>query len=164
MSLKTKGRCGKLGEANAVPMREPSESLGQFATPVGVGARHGPPPEGFGPQGGVPLLWGARSRVARRGKKNSFLNERTGNVIENKGPLWKTRERSGNVVENKGAPRKTLSFGCRRRGGSRTAPTMALSGGSRADLGGLPFRELNERNGNVYENKRRGQKVEESRS
>jgi hypothetical protein len=35
-------------------------------------------------------------------EKNSFLNERTGNVHENKGPLWKTCERSGNVHENKG--------------------------------------------------------------
>jgi hypothetical protein len=30
------------------------------------------------------------------------LNERTGNVLENKGSLWKTYERSGNVVDNKG--------------------------------------------------------------
>jgi hypothetical protein len=36
-------------------------------------------------------------------EKNSFLNERSGNVIENKGPLGKTWERSGNVHENKGA-------------------------------------------------------------
>jgi hypothetical protein len=33
--------------------------------------------------------------------KNSFLTERCGNVIENKGPLWKTGERSWNVHENK---------------------------------------------------------------
>jgi hypothetical protein len=31
------------------------------------------------------------------------LNERCGNVIENKGPLWKTWERSWNVYDNKGA-------------------------------------------------------------
>jgi hypothetical protein len=30
------------------------------------------------------------------------MNERSGNVYENKGTLWKTRERSGNVYENKG--------------------------------------------------------------
>jgi hypothetical protein len=30
------------------------------------------------------------------------LNERSLNVYENKGPLWKTRERSWNVYENKG--------------------------------------------------------------
>jgi hypothetical protein len=30
------------------------------------------------------------------------MNERTGNVYENKGSLWKTRERSWNVCENKG--------------------------------------------------------------
>jgi predicted chitinase len=29
------------------------------------------------------------------------LNERTGNVYENKGSVWKTRERSGNVIDNK---------------------------------------------------------------
>ena len=43
MLVKTKDRYGKLGEANAVLTPEPSESLGQFATPVGVGARHGVP-------------------------------------------------------------------------------------------------------------------------
>jgi hypothetical protein len=31
-----------------------------------------------------------------------FLNERRRNVIENKGPLWKTPAASGNVYENKG--------------------------------------------------------------
>jgi hypothetical protein len=35
-------------------------------------------------------------------EKNSFLNERTGNVYENKGPLWEIRERSGNVHEKTG--------------------------------------------------------------
>jgi hypothetical protein len=30
------------------------------------------------------------------------MNERTGNVYENKGSLWKTQERSANVYENKG--------------------------------------------------------------
>jgi hypothetical protein len=30
------------------------------------------------------------------------LNERTGNVYENKGSLCKTRKRTGNVYENKG--------------------------------------------------------------
>jgi hypothetical protein len=34
-------------------------------------------------------------------KHSSNLNERTGNVYENKGSLWKTQERSGNVYENK---------------------------------------------------------------
>jgi hypothetical protein len=31
------------------------------------------------------------------------MNERRGNVYENKGPLWKTWGRSWNVLENKGA-------------------------------------------------------------
>jgi hypothetical protein len=30
------------------------------------------------------------------------MNERSGNVYENKGPLWEIRERSLNVIENKG--------------------------------------------------------------
>jgi hypothetical protein len=34
-------------------------------------------------------------------RNSSKLNERTGNVVENKGALWKTRERSWNVVDNK---------------------------------------------------------------
>ena len=38
----------------------------------------------------------------RTAGKELFLKERTGNVVENKGGLWKTRERSGNVHENTG--------------------------------------------------------------
>jgi hypothetical protein len=34
------------------------------------------------------------------------LNERTGNVYENKGALWKTWERSWNLYENKGDTRR----------------------------------------------------------
>jgi hypothetical protein len=30
------------------------------------------------------------------------MNERRGNVYENKGPLWKTWGQSWNVIENKG--------------------------------------------------------------
>jgi hypothetical protein len=41
--------------------------------------------------------------VAEEQRKNSFLKERSGNVIENKGPPWKTWERCGNVYENKGS-------------------------------------------------------------
>jgi hypothetical protein len=33
--------------------------------------------------------------------KNSFFNERSGNVVENKGPLLKTANESGNIYENK---------------------------------------------------------------
>jgi hypothetical protein len=36
-------------------------------------------------------------------ENSSKLNERRGNVYENKGLVWKTRERSGNVYENKGS-------------------------------------------------------------
>jgi hypothetical protein len=31
------------------------------------------------------------------------LKDQRGNVVENKGPLWKTRRQSGNVMENKGS-------------------------------------------------------------
>jgi hypothetical protein len=34
-----------------------------------------------------------------------FLQEQRGNVIENKGELWKKPEQGGNVYENKGDPR-----------------------------------------------------------
>jgi hypothetical protein len=49
--------------------------------------------EDFGPQGG-----GRANPFERR---QCFLKERSWNVIENKGPVWKTRQRSGNVYENK---------------------------------------------------------------
>jgi hypothetical protein len=42
------------------------------------------------------------ARGGKASKDSSKLNERSGNVIENKGAMWKTGERSGNVVENKG--------------------------------------------------------------
>jgi hypothetical protein len=38
----------------------------------------------------------------RASGENSFFKERSLNVIENKGPLWKSGERSGNAYENKG--------------------------------------------------------------
>jgi hypothetical protein len=51
----------------------------------------------------APRAWDKQSVSARELKENSSkLSERTGNVYENKGPLWKTSERSGNVIENKG--------------------------------------------------------------
>jgi hypothetical protein len=34
--------------------------------------------------------------------ENTKMNERSGNVIENKGPLWKTPEAGSNLLENKG--------------------------------------------------------------
>ena len=47
---------------------------------------------------------GALQRFPQHGGERNFLElkERTGNVIENKGALWKTRRRSGNIIENKG--------------------------------------------------------------
>jgi hypothetical protein len=34
------------------------------------------------------------------GQQLQKLNEQSGNVIENKGPLWKSGGKSGNVIEN----------------------------------------------------------------
>jgi hypothetical protein len=42
-------------------------------------------------------------RRMRREKRILFLQERRGNVYENKGPLWKRWGKSGNVYENKGS-------------------------------------------------------------
>jgi hypothetical protein len=38
----------------------------------------------------------------RRSRNNSFLTERCGNVIENKGPLWKRSSGGGDVIDYKG--------------------------------------------------------------
>jgi hypothetical protein len=66
------------------------------------------------------------SVLAGEAKKNSLkLNERRGNVYENKGPLWKTRRLSRNVYENKGGwplkagmllKRKVVEMRCRGAG------------------------------------------------
>jgi hypothetical protein len=47
---------------------------------------------------------GQEVRRCREGKRKHSLklNERTGNVYESKGPLWKTLPPSGNMNENKG--------------------------------------------------------------
>jgi hypothetical protein len=42
------------------------------------------------------------SRAAKKQKDCLKVHERYGNVIENKGRLWKTPQESGNVTENKG--------------------------------------------------------------
>jgi hypothetical protein len=43
-----------------------------------------------------------KSATRRQARKNYLrLNERCGNVYENKGLLWKTWGRSWNVIENK---------------------------------------------------------------
>jgi len=36
-------------------------------------------------------------------KNSSKLNDRSGNLYENKGSLWKTQGQSANVLENKGS-------------------------------------------------------------
>jgi hypothetical protein len=61
------------------------------------------------PQAAKMICWRATSvnhqlcTVGFNLEKNSFLTEPSGNVIENKGSLWKTWRRSANVYENKGA-------------------------------------------------------------
>jgi hypothetical protein len=47
--------------------------------------------------GWIPAFAGVKG-----GQRFGKLNERTGNLYENKGPLWKTQERNGNLAENKG--------------------------------------------------------------
>ena len=44
------------------------------------------------------------SMSVEKGERKNLVTlrteERSGNVYENKGPLWKNKERSGNVVDN----------------------------------------------------------------
>jgi hypothetical protein len=40
---------------------------------------------------------------AKKQKDCLKMHERYGNVVENKGRLWKTPQESGNVIENKGS-------------------------------------------------------------
>jgi hypothetical protein len=42
-----------------------------------------------------------RRRLRKLRCRTPRLNERSGNVYENKGTLWRRRDRSGNVFENK---------------------------------------------------------------
>jgi hypothetical protein len=71
------------------------------------------------------------------------LSERTGNVIENKGPLWKTREQTGNACESKG-----LSWSLSRpRFRTDNVPLPALA---RMIVETL---KMKEQTGNVIENK-----------
>jgi hypothetical protein len=59
------------------------------------------------PQSWKMIYWQASSvncqllTVSRDWKRILFLTEQSGNVIENKGPLWKTWGRSWNVYEKK---------------------------------------------------------------
>jgi hypothetical protein len=61
------------------------------------------------PQAWEMICWQASSvnrqllTVSCTSEKNSFLNERCANVIENKGPLWKTWGQSWNVHEKRGS-------------------------------------------------------------
>jgi len=61
------------------------------------------------PQSAKMICWRATSvnhqlfTVGFNLEKNSFLTALSGNVIENKGSLWKTWRLSANVYENKGA-------------------------------------------------------------
>jgi hypothetical protein len=56
------------------------------------------------PANGPSALPAIRLASERKGEENSLkLTERCGNVIENKGSLWKTWMQSRNVYENKGS-------------------------------------------------------------
>jgi hypothetical protein len=55
-----------------------------------------------GPNAPTEVPAGLAQIVRRLLRKNSFFEERSGNVYENKGSLWKTGERSGNMHQNKG--------------------------------------------------------------
>jgi hypothetical protein len=74
-------------------------------------------------------------------RKKEFLkmNDRRGNVYENKGPLWKTGSQSGNLIENKGAYElkagmllKRKEVGCRPH----------VVGGRRTQVSGFRSREV----------------------
>ena len=60
------------------------------------------------PQPGKMISWQAYFvnhqllAVGCNSKRILFLNELSGNVAQNKGPLWKTWAQSGNVYENTG--------------------------------------------------------------
>jgi hypothetical protein len=55
------------------------------------------------PPDGLAAPWTRSLSLEREQEESSSkLNERTGNVYENKGALWRSLERSGNVYENKG--------------------------------------------------------------
>jgi hypothetical protein len=72
----------------------------------------------------------------RRERKKEFLkmNDRRGNVYENKGPLWKTGWQSWNVIENKGTYEFKARMLLKRQvvsrsqvvGGGRTAANLRL--------------------------------------
>ena len=59
--------------------------------------------------------------------ENLKLNEQCGNVIENKGPLWKTREASGNVIENKASYAQNAGMLLKRKGVIGNAELHATS-------------------------------------
>ena len=60
------------------------------------------------PASGKMICWQASSvnhqllTVGGNWERILFLNEQYGNVIENKGPLWKTRRKAGMFVKIKG--------------------------------------------------------------
>jgi hypothetical protein len=109
----------------------------------------------------------ARSLAAQRTsgrtkQRRVHKTERTGNVYENKGALWKNWERTGNIVENKGSyvsisgillKVKSLSLNgagdrCQKMKGRQQAKATRAQGSSNDER-----IKLNERTGNFYENK-----------
>jgi hypothetical protein len=78
--MKTKDRLGKAEEQGANPLWSAWQQAGK--TKKGS-------------------LFRQNEKPYQIGNDPSKFKEQSGNVYENKGPLWKTRERSWNLIENK---------------------------------------------------------------
>ena len=70
------------------------------------------------------------SREGKEKRNSQKLNDRRGNVYENKRPLWKTGWQSGNLIENKCAYEFKAAILLKRKevGGERTAANLRLGG------------------------------------
>ena len=124
---------------------------------LGAGIEHcvaGPRPE----CPNLPLGYASRSgrlfsdrMLVREAREKTISNERTGNVYENKGSHSNSPEQSGNVYEKKRvtAPQPkcpNLSFGSANKSGRLISDRMLVREAREKTI-------LNERSGNVYENK-----------
>ena len=75
--------------------------------------------------------------MERKNQQLQKVNARCGNVVENKGPLWKTQGLSGNVIENKGSYAQKAGMSLKRKevngrskavGGGRTGSRCQVPG------------------------------------
>jgi hypothetical protein len=84
------------------PAERPSLSASQAGEPQFVGNGNERSLDKLAPWGGPTVESGqCHSSQGVEVVEELKLNEQSGNVYENKGPLWKTRKQSGNVIENK---------------------------------------------------------------